>query len=267
MSLITLTFALTALLYAASCAAFIAHLARGGRGGVVWASRVMALATVAHAAYLACDYFVFDHAILDDIYETLAVLSLLIAIAYLASMRSHRLTVLGAFIAPVTLLLFLGAGLRGSVPPVPDEVRSALLPVHVAVNVLGIAAFALAFAAALAYLIQEKLLRQKQVVGVFQRLPSLDVLDSLGLRLVTVGFPLFTIGLITGSFWVAQRSQSEGLSVSAGQGLALVAWLFFGSVLLARASAGWRGRRAAIGTMLGFLFAMAAVGGYLFRGI
>jgi ABC-type uncharacterized transport system permease subunit len=54
--------------------------------------------------------------------------------------------------------------------------------------------------------------------------------------------------------------------LSAGQGFALLAWVFFGSVLLARAAAGWRGRRAAIGTMLGFLFSMAAIAGYLLRG-
>ena len=106
-----------------------------------------------------------------------------------------------------------------------------------------------------------QLLRRKHVIGVFQRLPALDVLDSIGLKSVTVGFPLFTIGLVTGTFWVARG----GLGLSAGQGFGLIAWLFFGSVLLARVAAGWRGRRAAIGTMLGFLFALAAIGGYLLR--
>jgi ABC-type uncharacterized transport system permease subunit len=178
-------------------------------------------------------------------------------------MRKLRLTVLGAFITPVTLLLFLAAGLRSSVAPVPEHVRSALLPLHVAVNVLGIAAFALAFAAAVGYVIQEQLLRRKHVIGVFQRLPALDVLDSLGFKLVTIGFPLFTLGLLTGSIRVVR----EGFGLSAGQGFALLAWLFFGCVLLARAAAGWRGRRAAIGTMLGFLFAMAAIGGYVLQGL
>jgi ABC-type uncharacterized transport system permease subunit len=200
---------------------------------------------------------------MSDIHEVLALLSLLIALAYLATMRTHKLTVLGAFITPVTLLLFLGAGLRGNVPSVPENVRSALLPLHVAVNILGIVAFALAFAAALGYVIQEQLLRRKHVVGVFQRLPSLDVLDSFGLKLVTIGFPLFTIGLVTGTFWAARG----GFSLSTGQGFGLLSWACFGSVLLARAAAGWRGRRAAIGTMLGFLCSMAAIGGYLLRGL
>jgi ABC-type uncharacterized transport system permease subunit len=263
MSIVTLIFVVTSILYASSCALFFVHLARGGQKTVTWAFSILGAAIGAHVGFLAGDYLIAGHAPALDIHEALALLSLLIALGYLASMRKHRLTVLGAFITPVTLLLFLGAGLRRRVPPVPEEVRSALLPLHIGVNVLGIVAFALAFAAAVGYVIQEQLLRRKHVVGVFQRLPALDVLDSLGLKLVTIGFPLFTLGLVTGSVWAAQG----GLGLSAGQGFALLAWVFFGSVLLARAAAGWRGRRAAIGTMLGFLFSMAAIAGYLLRGL
>jgi ABC-type uncharacterized transport system permease subunit len=225
---------------------------------------VLGLAVVAHLGFLVYDLALSQRPASVDIRKTLEILSWLIAVGYLASMRKHRLTVLGAFITPVTLLLFLGAGLSGSVPPVPEGVRSALLPLHLMVTVLGMAAFALAFATAVAYVIQEQLLRRKHVIGVFQRLPALDVLDSLGLRLVTIGFPLFTLGVITGSLFVAELRRSA-FSLSAGQGFALLAWVFFGSVLLARAAAGWRGRRAAIGTMLGFVTALAAILGYLLR--
>jgi ABC-type uncharacterized transport system permease subunit len=263
MSTVTAIFVAAVALYAVSCALFFMHLARGDEQSMRWAPRVLWLAMGAHGLFLICDYALQGNTPSADIYETSAVLSLLIALAYSATMRQHRLVVLGAFITPVTLMLFLAAGLRGSVPPVPEDVRSALLPLHIAVNMLGIAAFALAFAAALGYVIQEQLLRKKHVVGVFQRLPPLDTLDSLGFRLVTIGFPLFTLGLVIGSIWIARG----GFSLSAGQGFALLAWVFFGCVLLARAAAGWRGRRAAIGTMLGFVFAMAAIAGYVLRGL
>jgi ABC-type uncharacterized transport system permease subunit len=261
MDAVTLVFAATALLYAGACSGFFVHLARGNAVAGAWASRLLGAAIAAHAGYLGCDYLLLGNTPMGDIYDALAVLSLMIALAFLITMRRHRLTVLGAFITPVTLLMLLASGLRGSVPPVPEGVRSALLPLHVAVNLLGIAAFALAFAAAVGYVIQEQLLRRKHVIGVFQRLPALDVLDSIGLKSVTAGFPLFTVGLVTGTFWAARG----GVGLSAGQSFGLVAWLFFGSVLLARVAAGWRGRRAAIGTMLGFLFALAAIGGYLLR--
>jgi ABC-type uncharacterized transport system permease subunit len=236
--------------YALAGAFFFAHLARGSKRSATLATGV--------------DLVGAGHPPLTGIHQTLAVLSFLVALGYLASMRRRRLTVLGAFITPVTLLLLLGAGLRGHVTEVPEHVRSAMLPLHIVVNVLGIVAFALAFAVAVAYVIQEQLLRRKQLGGVFQRLPALDVLDELGLRLVTIGFPLFTIGVVTGSIWAAQLGRGNA-HLSAGQGFAVLAWLFFASVLLARAAAGWRGRRAAVGTMLGFLCALAAIGGYLLQ--
>ncbi len=263
MSIVMLLFLLTAAVYFVSGGLFFLYLLGGSSRFASLAARALALSVGLHVVFLVADYYRAGRTPLATMHELLAVLSLLIALGFLATMRRHRLPVLGAFITPVTLLLFLAAALRGPVPPVPEGVRSALLPLHITVNVLGIAAFALAFAVAVAYLIQEKLLRTRQVGGVFQRLPALDVLDSLGFRLVTVGFPLFTLGVVTGTIRAARLG--GGLSFSTAQGFAILAWLFFASVLLSRAAGGWRGRRAAIGTMLGFLCAMAAIGGYVLK--
>jgi len=171
--------------------------------------------------------------------------------------------VLGAFITPITLLLFLGAGLGRTVAHVPPGVRSILLPIHIGVNVLGIAAFTLAFAVALAYVIQERQLRRKQLGAIFHRLPPLDTLDALGLKLVTIGIPLLTFGIVTGTMVATQNHGA--LELSTAQILALLAWLFFAGVLLLRWAAGWRGRRAAIGMMLGFFCTMAVLVGYVLR--
>jgi ABC-type uncharacterized transport system permease subunit len=263
MSLATLAFVLTALCYLVAGGFFSAHLRNGSERAAFWATRTLGLSIVAHVAFVCIDYVLSGRAPLGSMHQTLALLSLLIAVGFLGTMRRHRLPVLGAFITPVTLLLFLGAGFQGAAPGVPESVRSALLPVHIAVNVLGLAAFALAFGAAVAYLMQERMLRRRQLSGAFQRLPALDVLDAVGFRLVTVGFTLFTFGVVTGTIWASRA----GTSFSTGQGFALFSWLCFAVVLLARVAGGWRGRRAAIGTMLGFLGAMAAVGGYLLRGV
>jgi ABC-type uncharacterized transport system permease subunit len=261
--LLTALFVATAICYVAAAMLFSAHLRGRGARSEWWATRSSWIAVMAHVGYVFVDYAIAGRAPLSTMQETLALLSLLIAVSFLATMRRHRLVVLGAFIIPVTLLLFLGAALRGPAARVPEGVRSALLPLHIAVNVLGLAAFALAFGVALAYVIQEQLLRRRQLAGVFQRLPALDVLDSLGFRLVTIGFPLFTLGVVSGSLFAARLGNA--LSFSTGQGFAVVAWLFFAVVLMSRVAAGWRGRRAAIGTVLGFLCALAAVGGYLLR--
>jgi ABC-type uncharacterized transport system permease subunit len=123
-------------------------------------------------------------------------------------------------------------------------------------------AFALAFAAGVAYILQERLLRRRQLSGVFQRLPSLDVLDAMGLRAVLVGFPLLTFGMITGTFWLLR---SDGSEFYVSQALGLVAWAIFASVIVLRVAAGWRGRKAAIGTMMGFVFTLLVLAGYAVR--
>ena len=260
----TAIFELTVAAYGFTTVLFFALLRSGGARLERSATIALGVASLTQLVYLVIDYHTAGRTPLSTVHGTLAALSLVITVSFLATMRRHRLPVLGAFITPVSLLLFLAASLGQQEPLlVPEGVRTVLLPLHIVVNVLGLAAFALAFALALAYVIQEQLLRRRQIGGLFHRLPSLDMLDHLGFRFVTVGFPLFTLGVVTGSIWAARMGNVLGFST--GQGFALVAWLFFACVLFSRAAAGWRGRRAAIGTVLGFLCAMAAIGGYVFR--
>jgi ABC-type uncharacterized transport system permease subunit len=261
--MVSLTFVITAILYAASCAIFLALMARGTENLSRMAVRTLAAAAISHVIYFWTDFFVTGHVPFGDIFQTLSVATLVIVSAYLLVHRRYRVTVLGGFITPVTLLFFLGAGLGTRVSSVPPEVKSILTPIHIGVNLLGIAAFALAFAASLAYVVQERLLRRKKIGGLFQRLPPLDVLDSLGFRLLTIGFPLLTIGIVTGTIWAVQLDGTP--VVTPAQGFALAAWVVFAAVLLLRVAVGWRGRRAAIGTMLGFVCAAAVLVGYMFQ--
>jgi ABC-type uncharacterized transport system permease subunit len=134
----------------------------------------------------------------------------------------------------------------------------------VSASALGVVLFSLAFAVAVGYLVQERLLRRRKISGLFQRLPALDVLDALSLRFITIGFPFFTLGILTGAVWVIRRGDGF-LSFLAPHGFAVLAWLFFAGVLLLRLTAGWRGKRAAMGTILGFLCAVLTLLGYVLR--
>ena len=265
MGITTVTFISAVALYVVATISFFWHLLRGGERPARWAVWAMGAAGVAHAGFTVALALPEGVTLLQNLHSTLAVGSLLMVIIYLATMRRHRLTVLGTFITPITLFMLVGAGIESRAARVPHEIRSALLPFHIIVNTLGIVAFALASAVAIAYMIQEQRLRRRELSGVFQRLPPLDVLDSLGFRLTTVGFPLFTIGMLTGSLWAVRTGRGH-VQFSPGQGLAVLSWLFFATVLLFRSAAGWRGRRAALGTVLGFLCAMAALVGYVARG-
>ena len=261
--LVTTVFITTACVYALACVLYLTFLIRGSQKLVWYCRATLGLAAALHIAYIASEWAVKGAPPISDIHQTLAASSLGIVVAFFIASARHRIAVLGAFITPVTLLFFLGAGL-GRTAHVPETVRSALLPVHIGVNVLGIVAFAFAFAAAVGYVLQERMLRRKQLGGLFQRLPALDLLDSIGFRAVIVGFPLLTIGIVSGAFWAVQLHKGTA-AISAAQGFALLAWLVFAGVLLLRVAAGWRGRRAAIGTIFGFLCALAVLLLYFVR--
>jgi ABC-type transport system involved in cytochrome c biogenesis permease subunit len=258
-SSLSLLFVATSGAYSLASIAYFLFIGYGNPAASTWASRFLMLGAACQVAFLfgntrGAPQF-------EDVRQMFTMASLAIVVGLLLAQRLGRLSVLGAFVTPVALLMFLAAGLGHSVPNVPEEVRSALLPAHVIVNVLGVAAFTLAFAVATAYLIQERLLRRRQLGGLFHRLPPLDVLDSLGLKLLLVGFPLFTLGSVSGAIWAAQLPTR----ISPTQALGLVAWVVFGAVLLLRVAAGWQGRRAAIGTLLGFACALAVIIGYALR--
>lgn len=252
----------TAIAYTLAAALYLVSLVRGAEGKGRFAAPVLMAAATLHIAYLAVDTLAHTTP-MQGIAQTLTFLSLGIVLAFLlARLRGKGIDILGAFLTPVALLFLMGAGVGRSVDAVSPDVRSALLPVHIGVNALGIIAFALAFGAATAYVIQERMLRQKKLGGIFQRLPPLDVLDSFGLRAVSLGFPLLTVGIVSGVFWV---DPVESFDISPMHGFALAAWVLFAGVLLLRMAAGWRGRRAAIGTIMGFLCALGVLVGYVMR--
>lgn len=259
-ALLYASFGLASVSYTGASVGYCWFMASGSAQAKTWATRLLVLAAVLHTAFLGVDLGHHPQ-FFGDVRQMLTVASLAIVVAQLVAQHYGRLAILGAFITPVAFLMFLGAGLGHSVPDVPEDVRTALLPAHVLVNVLGVAAFTLAFAVATAYLIQERLLRRRQLSGLFNRLPPLDVLDSLGLRLLLVGFPLFTLGMVSGAIWAARMPASLSLT----QVIGLVAWAVFGGVLLLRVAAGWQGKRAAIGTLLGFALALAVLVGYALR--
>jgi ABC-type uncharacterized transport system permease subunit len=255
-------FIATAALYAIACILYLFVLTRGSNKGQRMPGTVFVAALGAHLAFLMLEAPSQGQLPISDISQILSVSSFGIGIAFLLASYRFDVTILGAFIAPLSLMLFLASGLGSSYAPVSPRVESVVLTLHIGANILGLVAFALAFVAGIAYILQERLLRRRQLGGAFQRLPSLDVLDTMGLRAVLVGFPLLTFGMITGTFWLLR---ADGSQFYISQALGLVAWGIFAGVIVLRVAAGWQGRKAAMGTMMGFVFTLLVLVGYAVR--
>ena len=255
-------FIATAALYAIACVLYLFQLTRGSDKAPRLPGTVFVAALGAHLAFLLLETPAPRELPISDISQILNVSSFGIGIAFLLASYLFNVTILGAFVAPLSLMLFLAAGLGSSYAPVSPRVESTMLTLHIGSNVLGLIAFALAFVAGAAYLVQEGLLRRRQLTGAFQRLPSLGALDTMGLRAVITGFPLLTFGMITGTFWLLR---TDGSVFYVSQALGLVAWAIFAAVIVLRVAAGWQGRKAAVGTMMGFAFTLMVLLGYALR--
>jgi ABC-type uncharacterized transport system permease subunit len=252
----------TAVVYAAATCLFVAELL-GRAGNVVrWAPRLVAFGVPLHAIHIVVWSIVLHVCPVEGIHFALSVAALFMCTAYVMARRRYRIDVVGAFVAPQALAFLMASRFVG---PVDDEprLRSTLLPFHVVSNVLGIALFTLAFATAVAYLLQEHRLKHK-LLSTVGRLPAVDALDRLEHRFLVAGFPLLTIGILTGTLW-AREVEAGGAADLARAGLSYAAWVLIGGVLLLRTAAGWRGRRAAFGTILGFGLAILVLALYLVR--
>lgn len=88
-----------------------------------------------------------------------------------------------------------------------------------------------------------------------KRLPSLDVLDEVSYRGIAFGFPLLTIGIVTGAIW-ADQAWGTWWSWDPKETWSLITWLFYGGYLHTRLTMGWRGRHSAILAVVGLVVVM-----------
>jgi ABC-type uncharacterized transport system permease subunit len=260
-------FVLTALAYVAATAVYFVFLFTGRGADSVnrIGGRLLGAGALMHAAHICVASLYLHVCPVEGIHFPVSVVAMLMCVVFLALRRRFRSDVLGAFVAPFALTALAASRMSGG--PGADSaqhVGGVLLPVHIFVNVGGLALFGLAFAAATLYLIQERLLKRKRVEGLFQRLPPLDTLDRAEHKFLLGGFPLLTLGILTGTVWASKVEMGRTADLlRAGFGYA--AWLLIAGVLVLRAAAGWRGRRAAYGTIAGFGFAMLVLVVYLVR--
>lgn len=210
------------------------------------------IGAVLHGAGFVARYFAAGYTPITSLFESLTFYAFAIVVIFLAFEIRYHLRVLGAFVAPLAFAFSVFAAfLPGEVKVLAPALDSYWLPVHVLLLFFGNAVFAVAFGAAIMYLLMEKELKRKRIGAIFKRLPSLGVLDEINYRCLTIGFPLLTLGIITGSIW-AEYAWGSYWSWDPKEVWSLITWLLYAALLHGRLTVGWRGRKAAILAIAGF---------------
>jgi len=253
MSAMTLLFNLTMLVYLLATVLYlVAMIGKRPPAGRI-ARWVLVAGVLLHAGSFAVRHSSAGGTPVTSLHESLSFFAWCLILLFLLLDLRFRLSVMGAFASPLALLLMIGSALSPDViVPLDPMLKTWLFPVHIAFAFLGNAAFALAFGAGVMYLIQDRMLKSKRFTGIYQLLPSLDTLDKVNNTCLSFGFPLMTLGIISGAVW-ANTVWGTYWSWDPKETWALITWLVYAALLHGRMTVGWRGRKAAIFSIIGFL--------------
>jgi len=244
------------LLFAAGGGISLARL-RGDRPGLRLAAKVCLYFGVCAAVGVLVWHSIYrgQWLPLEDNFDSLVWLGLLLTFFVLYVQRHRPLGGLDWFIMPIVILLFIGAAVLGRLKP--EQYRVGLwYTVHTVSSFGGAIAFAIAAAVGTMYLISNRRLRKKSAVP-GPNLGSLERLERLSLTAVTLGFALLSISLITGLVKLLHEGGKTRLGsnwiASPKIILALCVWVVYALVLHAPMNPSFRGRKAALLSIVGFL--------------
>jgi ABC-type uncharacterized transport system permease subunit len=254
--------------YAIAALLYMAHLVGLRRGSENAGRALLAVGVTLHFADIGVRCY---HGMnpISSTPDAMSLVAFMIAAVFLLTSLRYQLTAAGGFAVPAVVALILLARLAPAEAVSPAAVMpemGRLGQAHILLATLGVAVFAFAAVLAIVYLFQDRSLKRKQLDRVVARGTPLETLDRLAHRCVSIGFPVFTLAIVTGAIWVARLGLLHGRGTLRPEYLIAVGtWIAFAVLIIARVGAGWRGRRAAWLTLGGFGGTALVVAGYIIR--
>ena len=179
-----------------------------------------------------------------------------VTLIYLLLLRRYHLRWLGLLVTGFNLVVLMLAGLVLYVPagPLVPALQSYWLVVHVVAAVIATGAFTVGGMASLLFLLKQRaeLSAEPRTTGYIARLPASSVIDRVAYRVHAFGFPIWTFAaLVAGPIW-AEYAWGRYWGWDPKEVWAFITWVVYAAYLHARATAGWKGKAAAIIALVGF---------------
>ena len=190
---------------------------------------------------------------LSNMYESLVFFSWAIVLVYLiVDTRYHQRTI-GVIASPLAAIAIavtsLVPGVKSDIAPLIPALQSNWLAIHVISCFLGYAAFAIAFGISIAYMIQSRRVSSLRVP--ISWLPPPRLLDEINYKAIVIGFPMLTLGIITGAVW-ASYAWGSYWSWDPKETWSLITWFIYAAFLHARYAHEWQGKKTALLSIVGF---------------
>jgi ABC-type uncharacterized transport system permease subunit len=262
------SFFLSAATYVAACSLFVAQSRRRAathaRLGPRWAPRLLEIGALLHLSYLILFALVDRRCPVFSLHSALGFVSLVGVVAYAALSRGRHLEAIGGFVAASAAIFMVAARLIAVQVPEPND--RWLMAVHITSNLLGGGILLVAGCASAFYVWNEHRLKARKLLKHGPKLPPLEALDAVVHRLLWIGLPLLTVGMLTGRI-VIKHVDIVTAGEKARAGLAAASWVLLLAVLALRQFASWRGRKPAYATLVGVAGIFAVIGLYIVRAL
>ncbi len=248
------------LLYAAAAIAYALHFGRREPAMGRAATSLLLFAALTHTFVIGMQTMEVRSVPFANPSRAISTFVWLLTLSYLYLELTTDERAMGVFILPIVVVLQLIPVLYPGVEREDPVLNSPWFWVHVASLLFAYASFALAGVLGLTYVLQFKEIKKKHLGYFYTRLPSLQTLDVMNARAVTVGWIFLTVGVVVGAFWTGQARemapQNPNLQamvlVDPKILIALLTWVVYSFAVLSRRTMGWTGRKAAWLSALGF---------------
>jgi len=228
-------------------------------------ARIILLSSgVLQTLYILSRYLIVGYTPITSQHESVTFFAWSVTWAYLSFHWRYSVKNFGTFVSILTMIMLVIAAFASrSFHPLPPALQSMWLPVHAGVSVVAYGFLALAFCGGLMYLLQERELKSKRFGFFYNRLPSLEALDQLNSHCLTTGFVFLTLGIISGSAW-ARQAWGTYWHWDPKETWSLITWFLYAAQIHQRLTYGWRGKRAAVMTIVGFCAVLFTLWGVTF---
>ncbi len=265
------------ILYVAAAGAYGAYFVAGRVTVGRVATTLLAAGALAHTFVIGMQTMDAGHIPIAGTTSAISTFVWLLALAYLYTEMTTEERAMGVFIVP---LLVAFQAIRAAQPATVERLAPILespwFGVHVSSLLFAYASFALACVLGITYVLLFKEIKAKHLGFFYKRLPSLQRLDAMNVRAVTIGWIFCTIGVVVGVVWAVQARTGAVLDPRIGAmsildpkiAIALLSWAIYSFQLYARRAIGWSGRRAAWLSTVAFAIVLVnfVAVGYLSKG-
>lgn len=173
-----------------------------------------------------------------------------IALCFIFFEKKYDFRAMGTFVTPLIFIIIGYAAMQNKgVRPLMPALQSNWLTIHVATAVISYGSFGVACGVSGMYLLREKFSKDEFFV---KHIPSLEKLDIISYRTISLGYLFLTIVMVTGAIW-AERAWGRYWAWDPKETWSFITWVIYSIYLHARIVKGWKGRRAALFSVIGFI--------------